>query len=124
MGLEGIVSKRMDAPYRSGPSRTWLKLKNPASEAVRRARGGVALVSAHPGLHGSAQMENPTKASTAKLRTIIAIAATSMLKARLGSNAMRHRWRQSSGGVDLDHTAFGSLKRFPGGVGAIGAHLR
>ena len=38
MGLEGIVSKRMDAPYRSGPSRTWLKLKNPASEAVRRER--------------------------------------------------------------------------------------
>jgi bifunctional non-homologous end joining protein LigD len=29
--------KRTDAPlYRSGPSRTWLKSKNPASEAVRR----------------------------------------------------------------------------------------
>ena len=40
----------------------------------------MALVSAHPGLHGSAQMENPTKASTAKLRTIIVIAATSMLE--------------------------------------------
>jgi bifunctional non-homologous end joining protein LigD len=38
MGLEGIVSKRIDAPYRSGPSRAWLKLKNPASEAVRRER--------------------------------------------------------------------------------------
>ena len=38
MGLEGIVSKRTDAPYRSGPSRTWLKSKNPASEAVRRER--------------------------------------------------------------------------------------
>ena len=38
MGLEGIVSKRLDAPYRSGPSRTWLKSKNPASEAVRRER--------------------------------------------------------------------------------------
>ena len=36
MGLEGIVSKRVDAPYRSGPSKTWLKSKNPASEAVRR----------------------------------------------------------------------------------------
>jgi ATP-dependent DNA ligase len=30
MGLEGIVSKRTDARYRSGPSRTWLKAKNPA----------------------------------------------------------------------------------------------
>ena len=38
MGLEGIVSKRTDAPYRSGPSMTWLKSKNPASEAVRRER--------------------------------------------------------------------------------------
>ena len=38
MGLEGIVSKRMDAPYRSGPSKTWLKSKNPASEAARRER--------------------------------------------------------------------------------------
>jgi len=38
MGLEGIVSKRTDAPYRSGPSRTWLKSKNPASETVRRER--------------------------------------------------------------------------------------
>jgi bifunctional non-homologous end joining protein LigD len=36
MGLEGIVSKRIDAPYRSGPSKTWLKSKNPLSEAVPR----------------------------------------------------------------------------------------
>jgi bifunctional non-homologous end joining protein LigD len=39
MGLEGIVSKRTDAPYRSGPSMVWLKSKNPASEAVRREEG-------------------------------------------------------------------------------------
>ena len=38
MGLEGIVSKRVDAPYRGGPSKVWLKSKNPASEAVRRER--------------------------------------------------------------------------------------
>ena len=43
MGLEGIVSKRTDAPYRSGRSRTWLKSKNPESEAVRREQK-VALV--------------------------------------------------------------------------------
>ena len=61
----------------------------------------MALASAHPGLHGSAQMENPTKASTATLRTIIAIAATSMLVIRL--DAMRHFWRQSSDRVDPDH---------------------
>jgi len=36
LGLEGIVSKRLDSPYRSGPSKPWLKSKNPSSEAVRR----------------------------------------------------------------------------------------
>ena len=51
----------------------------------------------------------------ATLRISVAIPATSMLKTHLGSNAMRHRWRQSSGSIDLDHSAFGSLKRFPGG---------
>ena len=38
LGLEGIVSKRTDAPYRSGPSKAWLKTKNPESAAVRRER--------------------------------------------------------------------------------------
>ena len=38
MGLEGIVSKRTDAPYRSGPSKAWVKSKNPVSEAVLRER--------------------------------------------------------------------------------------
>jgi ATP-dependent DNA ligase len=36
MGLEGIVSKRKDSPYRSGRSADWLKSKNPACEAARR----------------------------------------------------------------------------------------
>jgi rare lipoprotein A (peptidoglycan hydrolase) len=38
MGLEGIVSKRLTAPYRSGPSRDWIKVKNPDSPAIIRAR--------------------------------------------------------------------------------------
>ena len=36
MGLEGIVSKRKDLPYRSGRSSDWLKMKNPACAAVKR----------------------------------------------------------------------------------------
>jgi len=36
MGLEGIVSKRIDAPYPSVPSKVWLKPKNQLSEPVRR----------------------------------------------------------------------------------------
>jgi hypothetical protein len=36
LGLEGIVSKRKGSPYRSGRSPDWLKMKNPACEAVTR----------------------------------------------------------------------------------------
>src|SRR4051794_29326976 len=32
MGLEGIISKRADKPYRSGRCAHWLKVKNPAYE--------------------------------------------------------------------------------------------
>jgi ATP-dependent DNA ligase len=38
LGLEGIVSKRIDSLYRSGSSKVWLKSKNPQCEAVRRER--------------------------------------------------------------------------------------
>jgi ATP-dependent DNA ligase len=40
MGLEGIVSKRVTAPYPSGQSRDWLKIKNPESPAMVRHREG------------------------------------------------------------------------------------
>jgi ATP-dependent DNA ligase len=36
LGVEGIVSKRKDSRYVSGRSPYWLKMKNPASAAVRR----------------------------------------------------------------------------------------
>jgi len=36
MGLEGIVSKRVDRPYRSGRSPDWLKIKNPDAPAASR----------------------------------------------------------------------------------------
>ena len=39
MGLEGIVSKRVDAPYRSGPSKTWLKSKNQLSAGNAKRNG-------------------------------------------------------------------------------------
>jgi ATP-dependent DNA ligase len=34
------VSKRLTAPYRSGPSRDWIKVKNPDIPAMQRAREG------------------------------------------------------------------------------------
>ena len=38
LGLEGIVSKRLSAPYRSGRSGDWIKVKNPDSPAMIRVR--------------------------------------------------------------------------------------
>ena len=40
LGLEGIVSKRKGSRYVSGRSPYWLKMKNPASEAVLREAEG------------------------------------------------------------------------------------
>jgi bifunctional non-homologous end joining protein LigD len=40
MGLEGVVSKRLSSPYRSGRSTDWLKIKNPDSPAMVRHRDG------------------------------------------------------------------------------------
>ena len=36
MGLEGIVAKRRDRPYRSGRSPDWVKVKNPDAPAATR----------------------------------------------------------------------------------------
>ena len=36
LGCEGVVSKRLGSPYRSGRVDDWLKVKNPAAPAVRR----------------------------------------------------------------------------------------
>lgn len=34
LGLEGIVSKKLDSLYRSGPSKAWIKVKNPKAPAA------------------------------------------------------------------------------------------
>jgi bifunctional non-homologous end joining protein LigD len=38
LGCEGIVSKHREHPYRSGPSKAWLKTKNPAAPGMLRFR--------------------------------------------------------------------------------------
>jgi bifunctional non-homologous end joining protein LigD len=40
LGLEGIVSKKLNAPYRSGPSKSWIKVKNPKAPAATRILEG------------------------------------------------------------------------------------
>ena len=38
MGLEGMVSKRADRPYRAGRSKDWVKIKNQKHPAYRRVQ--------------------------------------------------------------------------------------
>src|SRR5215469_3439220 len=38
MGLEGLVSKRSDRPYRGGRSKDWIKIKNRQHQAFERVR--------------------------------------------------------------------------------------
>ena len=40
LGLEGIVSKKLDAPYRSGKSKALIKIKNPNAPAATRTIDG------------------------------------------------------------------------------------
>jgi len=44
-GCEGVVSKRLALPYRSGRLSRWLKIKNPNAPAVKReGREGLGAV--------------------------------------------------------------------------------
>jgi bifunctional non-homologous end joining protein LigD len=38
LGAEGIVSKKIDSSYQSGPHPAWIKVKNPAAIALQRKR--------------------------------------------------------------------------------------
>ena len=40
IGCEGIVSKRLDLPYRSGRVKSWIKVKNPKAPAMLRIEEG------------------------------------------------------------------------------------
>jgi bifunctional non-homologous end joining protein LigD len=40
LGLEGIVSKRLTSVYKSGPSKSWIKIKNPKAPAATRVLEG------------------------------------------------------------------------------------
>jgi len=40
MGLEGIVSKHRERGYKAGPCKDWIKVKNPKSAAMIRAKEG------------------------------------------------------------------------------------
>jgi bifunctional non-homologous end joining protein LigD len=41
-GLEGLLSKRADRPYRGGRSKEWIKVKNRQHHAFERVRESLA----------------------------------------------------------------------------------
>jgi bifunctional non-homologous end joining protein LigD len=47
LGLEGIVCKRVDLPYRAGPSKSWVKVKNRKHPAMLRVKEGFELKRQH-----------------------------------------------------------------------------
>jgi ATP-dependent DNA ligase len=40
LGLERIVFKKINSPYRSGPSKSWIKVKNPKAAGATRVLDG------------------------------------------------------------------------------------
>ncbi len=43
LGLEDIASKQLTVPYGSGPSRAWVKVKNPKASAATRPRSDILM---------------------------------------------------------------------------------
>jgi hypothetical protein len=76
LGFEGIVSKRLTAPYRSGPSRDWIKVKNPSG--------------AHPPIVGRAAgvrsaLERGSGQTGRKVRPAVAISVPRIIPRRVMS---------------------------------------
>ena len=74
LGLEGIVSKRKDSPYRSGRSPDWLKMKNPAAFPPRGeagSGGGLGALTAPVGTFSAASHRPSTLRSPAFASSMI-----------------------------------------------------
>ena len=48
LGCEGIVSKRLGSPYRSGRANFWIKVKNPDAPAAKRIEDGIGSIGCRP----------------------------------------------------------------------------
>jgi bifunctional non-homologous end joining protein LigD len=70
MGLEGMVSKRRDRPYRAGRSPHWIKMKNRKHPAVERVKEAFAQESARK-IQGDRDDNSckPACAKTGSIRT-------------------------------------------------------
>jgi bifunctional non-homologous end joining protein LigD len=54
LGCEGIVSKRLGSPYRSGRNDSWIKIKNPAA---RRQSASIKRIGRSEGPHRTVMKE-------------------------------------------------------------------
>ena len=70
-GSEGIVSKRRDAPYQHGRSRTWLKTKNPASPGDDAGVGGPVLMTAPLGAQFEIKVDGVVRSNRDRRDTAI-----------------------------------------------------
>jgi len=105
MGLEGIVSKRIDAPYRSGLSKTWVKSKNPrlmrCAGNVRRAspsspdhsrRFGASSIVLDANAHAKAMIDAVTSYQPSPLDSEYSSEKPATLKQKLGEKRTKtHR---------------------------------
>jgi ATP-dependent DNA ligase len=71
LGAEGIVLKRIDAPYRSGPYSAWIKVRNPASIAVQREVEQVIARADGPDLEGKLGTRDRSPARGGKSQNVI-----------------------------------------------------
>jgi ATP-dependent DNA ligase len=67
MGLEGLVSKRKDRPYRSGQSKDWIKMKNRSHPAMERVKAGWTLIRSRydDGSYSGGSTDRPNHAAAA-----------------------------------------------------------
>jgi hypothetical protein len=86
----GIVSKHVDSFYRSGPSKMWLKSKNPTSEAVRREREEQWRLAPHAVVSDAFTKRRTRSRRSGQCKTKAAVLSKRLLKARFRLNAMRH----------------------------------
>ncbi len=110
LGLEGIVSKRIDASYRSGPSKSWIKVKNPeGSGRDACSRRSVPIVKSGPCRRGSYGGDAPTKGPSERGHALRGCAAS---MPRLGHRSFAlgtRRWRACCRGSWVEPEIYGGM---------------
>jgi hypothetical protein len=103
LGYEGIVSKRLGSPYRSGRPPHWLKIKNPKAPAV----------SARPRRIGGANPLSPTKGEHLRAAITCLAETNPPWPTRLRRSKRRLRHNQERSHAYLTPPAKGAIPKGP-----------